>query len=80
MNKVISIDEDERLKRLLAAAEPGEQFELTLDGKIVASVIPTARPADSAQVKAALERIAKIAAGQTLGGLSITDLIAEGRK
>ena len=80
MNKVISIDEDELLKRLLAAAMPGEQFELTLDGKIVAKVIPAAKPTDSAHVQAAMDRIAKIAARQTLGGLSINDLINEGRK
>jgi antitoxin (DNA-binding transcriptional repressor) of toxin-antitoxin stability system len=80
MNKVFAIDKDEQLKRLVASAEPGEQLELTVDGQVVAKVVPQGLALDSVQANATLERIAERAKHMKLGGVSIKQLIDEGRK
>ena len=80
MNKVFSIDKDEPLKQLVAGAEPGEQVELTVDGKVVAKIVPEVSAIDPVKAKATIERIRAIASQQTLGGLDIKELINEGRK
>lgn len=80
MNKVFAIDEDEPLKRLVANAEPGEQLELTVEGKVVAKVVPQGLTPDAIQANATLERIAERAKHMKLDGVSIKELIDEGRR
>ena len=80
MNKTVPIDSDERLKSLLAEAGPGEQLVLTVDGRIVARVVPAAAPRSDTHGQEVMDRIAEIAAKQTPGGLSIKEFINEGRR
>lgn len=78
--QVVAIDSDERLRTLLAEAKPGEQFELTVGGKIVAKVVPTGPPFPNDHVQAVVDRIAERSKHMTLAGVPIKDLINEGRK
>jgi antitoxin (DNA-binding transcriptional repressor) of toxin-antitoxin stability system len=80
MNKVFAIDKDEQLKRLVATAEPGEQLELTVDGKVVAKVVPKDASPDRAAAIAAVERILALGKEVSLDGISVKELTHGGHK
>ncbi len=74
MNKVFSIDEDEQLKELVANAAPGEQLELTVDGKVVAKVVPAETKPDRATAMAAVERMLELRKSISLDGIPLKEL------
>lgn len=68
------------LSELLEKVEAGEEVIITKHGAPVAKLVPLRREAGAEQRAAAVRRIQKLAAGLSLGGLKIRDLISEGRR
>jgi antitoxin (DNA-binding transcriptional repressor) of toxin-antitoxin stability system len=80
MNKVFSIDKNDQLKELVASAEPGEQLELTVDGKVVAKLVPTESKPDRALAMAAVERMLELRKSISLDGIPVKELTHGGHK
>jgi prevent-host-death family protein len=69
------------LSELLDRAEKGETITITRHGKPVARLVPANDEAARARRRAAIEKLKEFRKGNTLGeGLTIADLINEGRK
>jgi prevent-host-death family protein len=68
-----------RLGQLLDWVEAGEEVIITRRGKAVARVIPPGSVVDRERGRAAAARIRTRRRGVTLGGLSLKELINEGR-
>ncbi|HTW24450.1 MAG TPA: type II toxin-antitoxin system prevent-host-death family antitoxin [Candidatus Baltobacteraceae bacterium] len=69
-----------RLSELLEKVEAGEEFIITRHGSPVAKLVPVKKENNAEERAAAIERIKKLGATLSLGGLRIEDLIAEGRR
>ena len=69
-----------KLGELLDRVGAGEEVGITRRGKLVARLIPPPREFDRDEARAAAERIRERRKGVTLGGISIKDLIEEGRR
>jgi len=65
---------------LLERVERGEEVTITRHGLPVARLVPVKRGTTPAQRRTAIDAMRKLAAGNTLGGLRIKDLINEGRR
>lgn len=65
---------------ILGRVEAGEEVTITRHGAPVAKLIPFQRESTPEERRAAFEAMDKLAAGITLGGLKIKDLINEGRR
>ena len=65
---------------LLERVENGEEVTITRHGSPVARMIPVRRKTTREQRRAAIEAMRRLAKGNSLGGLRIKDLIAEGRR
>jgi len=68
-----------RLSELLQLVENGEEVTITRHGKAVAKLVPTGK-ADQDKVQEALEWLKRTRKERTLDGLTIKELINEGRK
>jgi len=66
------------LPRLIEEVERGETVTITRHGKPVARLVPVDRSRED--VSALIETILEERAGRSLGGLTIKELINEGRK
>lgn len=82
MEREVPIERNEELDRLVSEAEQGESVVLTRNGVAVATIVPKAahREADRERALKAVADIERLSRGQSLAGLSIKDLINEGRK
>jgi prevent-host-death family protein len=69
-----------RLSELLERVSKGEEITITRHGSPVARLVPVKRRTTREQRRAAIEAMRKLASGNSLGGLRIKDLIAEGRR
>ena len=80
METVGSFEAKTHLPQLLERTAKGEEFTITKHGKPVARLVPprTAKPAPD--VRAAVEAMKRFRKGRTLGGLSIREMIEEGRR
>jgi antitoxin (DNA-binding transcriptional repressor) of toxin-antitoxin stability system len=58
----------------------GEEFTITKHGKPVARLVPFQPSEPKPDVRAAIEAMKQFRKGRTLGGLSIRELIEEGRR
>ena len=67
-----------RLGQLLDRVETGEEVVITRRGKVVARMVPET-PSDRERGQRAAARIRALRKEGALGGLSIKDLIGEGR-
>ena len=67
------------LLRLLKRVEAGERFVITRHDRPVAELIPY-RGVDTDQVRTAIENLKEFRESHSLGGLSIRELIEEGRR
>ena len=80
METVGSFDAKTHLPQLLERVAKGEEFPITKHGKPVARLVPVtvgARP----DVRAVVEEMKAFRKGNTLGeGLTVRDLIEEGRR
>ncbi len=65
---------------LLGRVEAGEEVTITRNGLAVAKLVPVKRETTPEERRAAWEAWDKRAAGISLGGLRIKDLIEEGRR
>ncbi len=67
------------LPRLLRRVQTGERFVITRHGRPVAELIPF-RTTDPDEVQAAIDDLKAFQAAHSLGGLSVRDMIEEGRR
>jgi prevent-host-death family protein len=87
MSTVGAFEAKNRLGALLDLVERGEEVTITRHGKPVAKLVAPAtsetqqqKPFDKEAAKAAVEAIREMRKGVTLGGISIRELIDEGRR
>lgn len=80
MKEVGAFEAKNRLGQLLDWVEAGEEVVITRRGKAVARMVPPERGIDRERGRRAVLRIREMRKGVTLGGLSIKDLIGEGRE
>lgn len=66
------------LSKLLERVERGERITITRRGKPVAVLVPPAE--ERPDVKKVIEEFKAFAKGRSLGGISIRELIDEGRR
>jgi prevent-host-death family protein len=79
MRSVGAFEAKTHLAALLDAVSAGEQITITRHGRPVARLVPaTSGPPSS--VAATIERLRHFCQGQTLEGLSISDLRDQGRR
>ncbi|MGQ0657251.1 MAG: type II toxin-antitoxin system Phd/YefM family antitoxin [Chromatiales bacterium] len=67
------------LPKLLERVEKGERFVITRHGRPVAELVPVARH-DPAKIRKAIENLKAFQKTHSLGGLSVREMIEEGRK
>lgn len=79
MKQVGAFEAKTRLGQLLDWVEAGEEIAITRRGKVVARMVPPDMAFDPERGQRAAARIREMRTGVTLGGLSIKDLIDEGR-
>ena len=80
MTQVGAFEAKNRLGQLLDLVERGEEVVITRHGKEVARLVPPRESADREAARAAAQRIRDMSKGITLGGISIKQLIDEGRR
>ncbi len=80
METVGSFEAKTHLPQLLERVAHGEEFLITKHGKPVARLVPTTTAKPKPDVRAAVEAMKQFRKGQTLGGLSIREMIEEGRR
>lgn len=80
MAEIGAYDAKTRFAELLRRAEKGERIVITRHGRPVAQLVPIAE-APEMTVEEAIQEILELRKGTTLGpGLTIRDLIEEGRR
>ncbi|MBM3334439.1 type II toxin-antitoxin system prevent-host-death family antitoxin [Candidatus Sumerlaeota bacterium] len=79
MKSVGAYEAKTHLSRLLGKVARGERFTITRNGVPVALLIPAA-DAKERKVGEVIAAIKRSREGRTLGGLSVRDMIAEGRR
>jgi prevent-host-death family protein len=79
MKKIGAFEAKNRLSELLDAAENGEEIMITKHGRPVARLVPIGK-FDRARALEAAEWLKRTRKERSLGGLSIVDMIREGRK
>ena len=67
------------LPRLLKRVEEGERFVITRHARPVAELIPYGGP-DADEVRGAIESLGEFRKSHSLGGLSVREMIEEGRR
>jgi len=79
MAEVSAYDAKTHFSQLLARAEKGERITITKHGRAVAELVPFGRQ-PGRSFDEVLRSVAEIRKGTRLDGISIRDLIDEGRK
>ncbi|MGH7037710.1 MAG: type II toxin-antitoxin system Phd/YefM family antitoxin [Stellaceae bacterium] len=79
LKEVGAFEAKTRLGQLLDLVERGEEVVITRHGRPVALLAPPKAAFNRTEARAAAERIREMSKGVTLGGLSLKDLIDEGR-
>ena len=79
MKEIGAFEAKNRLGQLLDWVEAGEEVVITRRGKVVARMLPPSMAFDRERGRRAAARIREMRKGVTLGGLSIKDLVNEGR-
>ncbi|MGP0069110.1 MAG: type II toxin-antitoxin system Phd/YefM family antitoxin [Isosphaeraceae bacterium] len=79
MKSVGSYEAKTHLPRLLSEVEHGETITITKRGKPIAVLSP-AVAAPKPDVHSTIEQIKEFRKGRTLGGLTIREMIEEGRR
>jgi prevent-host-death family protein len=80
MESVGSFEAKTHLPQLLERVANGEEFTITKHGKPVARLVPTGLARQKPDVQAAVEAMKQFRKGRSLGGLSIREMIDEGRR
>lgn len=79
MSEIGVFEAKTHLPRLLKRVQAGERFVITRHERPIAELIPY-RSADRDQVRTAIENLRELRKSHSLGGLSIRELIEEGRR
>ena len=79
MREIGAFEAKNRLGTVLDWVEQGEEVVITRHGKAVARVVPVVASFDRAKAKQAARALIESRRGTTLGGLSIKELVNEGR-
>lgn len=79
MREIGAFEAKNTLGSLLDRVEHGEEIVITRRGKAIAKLVPTAIGHDRRAAHAAAVRLIKRSKGVTLGGVSLKELIDEGR-
>lgn len=79
MTKVGAYEAKTHLPELLKRVEQGERITITRHGKPVAVLAPVAA-VDREKVRETIEALLSFREGRTLDGMTVRDLIDEGRK
>ncbi len=79
MSVIGAFDAKTHLPQLLRRVQEGERFVITKHNRPVAELIPF-RERDSARIRAAIDHLAAFQEKQSLGGVSVRQLIEEGRR
>ena len=79
MPEIGAFEAKTRLPRLLRRVQEGERFTITKHNRPVAELIPF-RPHDSDKVSDAIARLKAFQQTHSLGGLSVREMIEEGRR
>lgn len=80
MNAIGAFEAKNTLGSLLDRVERGEEITITRHGKPVARLVAYTGAVDRSAARKAVEEIRAMSKGVTLGGLSIKELIEDGRK
>lgn len=80
MTTVAAFDAKNRFGSLLDMVERGEEVTITRHGKPVARLVAHSGKVDRSAARKAVEDIERLSKGVTLGGISIKELIEDGRK
>jgi prevent-host-death family protein len=80
MHEIGAFEAKNKFGQLLDWVEAGEEVVITRRGKTVARLVPPSAVPDIVAARAAAERIRARRKGVRLDGLSIKDLISEGRR
>ncbi len=80
MREIGAFEAKNKFGQLLDWVEAGEEVVITRRGKVVARLVAPVGSVDRDAAANAAERIRARRRGVTLGGLSIKELIAEGRR
>ena len=80
MQSVGVFDAKNRLTTLLNEVEAGREIVITRRGKPVARLVPADTGFDRTKAGRAAAGLRLASTGQTLGGISIRDLVDEGRR
>ena len=79
MKEVGAFEAKTRLGQLLDLVEAGGEVVITRRGKAVARMVPPGMSFDRERGRRAAARIRAMRRGVTLGGLTLKDLVGEGR-
>lgn len=79
MGSVGSYEAKTKLSELLDRVEKGERITITRHGNPVAELVPAARPGKLSR-RQAIEAMQEFGKGRKLDGLSIREMIEEGRR
>jgi prevent-host-death family protein len=79
MSEIGVFEAKTHLPRLLKRVQAGERFVITRHERPVAELIPY-RGVERDQVRTAIENLREFRESQSLGGLSVRELIEEGRR
>ncbi len=79
MSEIGAFEAKTQLPDLLRRVEAGERFVITSDNRPVAELIPF-RPRDPEKIRAAIDTLREFRKTHSLGGLSVRQMIEEGRK
>ena len=79
MECVGSFEAKAHLAQLLERVAQGEEFTITKHGKPVARLVPVTTMKPKPDVRAAVEAMKLFRKGRALGGLSVREMIEEGR-
>lgn len=80
MKTIGAFEAKNTLGSLLDLVEKGEEITITRHGKAVARLVAANDTFDRAAARKAVKEIKAMRKGVTLGGISIKELIEEGRK
>lgn len=79
MESIGSYEAKTHLPRLLERVAKGEEFTITKHGVPIARLVPVEQE-QQRDVRAVIAELKKFRKGHTLGGLSVREMINEGRK
>ena len=80
MHKVGVFEAKNRLSALLDEVQQGAEVLITRRGQPIARLVPADAGFDRARARRAAEGLRRASKGQTLGGLTLKELISEGRR